>query len=48
MERLQACAQRLVADIEQDGGSDLRQNSAEHPECAVQFLESPTGKQLLG
>ena len=48
MERLQACAQRLVADIEQDGGSDLRQNPAEHRECAVQFLESPTGQQLLG
>jgi two-component system sensor histidine kinase CpxA len=48
MERLQACAQRLVADVEQGSGPDLRKSSSDHGECAVQFLESPTGQELLG
>ena len=48
MERLQACAQRMVADVEQGSGLDLRKNLTKYGECGVQFLESPTGRELLG
>jgi two-component system sensor histidine kinase CpxA len=48
VERLQACAQRLVADIEQRTGADPRKISKEHGDCAVQFLETPAGQELLG
>ena len=48
MERLQACAQRIVADVEQGGGLYLSKNLTEHGDCGVQFLQSQTGQVLLG
>jgi len=45
MERLQACAQRMVADVEQGSGLDLRKNLTKYGECGVQNLR-PDGSCL--
>ena len=47
MVRLESCASALVAGEEAVAGSGLISKSAEDPGCPIQFLVSPSGRQLL-
>jgi len=47
VERSEICAKSLVASVEAVAGSDHVGKPMKEPGCAIQFLVSPTGKQLL-